>query len=173
MNNNLEPIKNDSVSNPVDETIKQTPKRRRRLLSHPPRQPIRTRDAYGEIFRSIRRLTDYTYDRTVKLPKHERLMVGLGSDINRRTADCLQLSISICAYNPDCNREQMLRQLSVQLKTLQVMVELCKRRRYINEKARDAWLRMLVDVDNSVIGVAMYLEKQVTEQAKGNEIPKS
>lgn len=174
INDKTKPLESKQATNSARNEAKQSPKPRRKLLSRPPRQPIRTRDAYGEIFRSIRRLTDYTYDRTVKFPKHERLMIGLGSDVNERTANCLQLSIGICAYNPADDREQMLRQLSVQLKTLQVMVELCKRRRYINGKVRDAWLRMLVGADNSVIGLAMHLEKQKpTTKAKSDEISKN
>ena len=54
--------------------------------------------------------------------------------------------------------------MSCKLKTVEDHVEISCRKRYISLKNRDVWIRQLTNIDDVVIGIAMWLESQ--EKAK-------
>lgn len=130
-----------------------------RRLTDPmvPRKP--TPDMYDQLYRQMRQLYDYTYDRLDKFPKVQKLPGGLVPIITGLTNYCLESTIETNLYNPKVDKEQLLRKMSVKLKVLMVVVETCCRKHCISHQNREAWSRMIAGLDNLVIGLAMGIEK--------------
>ena len=118
-----------------------------------------TQDMYGQLYRQVRQIYDYTYDRLDKFPKVQKLPGGLVPIITALTNYCLESTIEINLYNPKLDKEQLLRKMSVKLKVLTVVVETCCRKHCISYQNREAWSRMIAGLDNLVIGLAMGIEK--------------
>ena len=134
-------------------------KKRRLTERHQLKQP--TPDLYGQLLRRTLHLVHYTYDRIEKYPKGQKLYVGLGNTIINETNSCLKAIRSVCVYNPSASREVILRDISVSLKTLEDLVTISCDKKFISIRNRDAWLRQLTELDDVVIGLAMWLEKSV------------
>lgn len=129
------------------------------------KRPIKpTVDLFGQLQRDMLRVVDYTYNLIEKFPKGQKLYVGVANTIVSMVGECLLSIHKVCAYNPKVDKEQLLRDVSCKLKTIEDHVEISCRKRYISLKNRDAWIRQLANIDNVVIGIAMWLESQ--EKAK-------
>lgn len=121
-------------------------------------------DLFGQLQRDTLRVVDYTYNLIEKFPKGQKLYVGVANTIVSMVGECLLSIHKVCAYNPKIDKEQLLRDVSCKLKTIEDHVEISCRKRYISLKNRDAWTRQLTNIDDVVIGIAMWLESQ--EKAK-------
>ena len=130
------------------------------------RVPIKASvELFGQMNREMVRLARYTYDRIDGFPKRHKLFVGIGESIVAKTDECLELIHVVCAYNPRVDKEARLRELSVKLKTVEDYVMIAYYQHHITARNRDAWIRMLTEVDNLAIGIAMWLEKKNQKSA--------
>lgn len=139
-----------------DEKVSQTGKR----LTDP-KQPIKpTLDLYGSMYAKAGKLLSYTYTIVLKFPKKQRYYNGLAMDIKHQTHEIMLQVIRIVSYNPYNNREQLLRELSVNLKFLAMLVRVAYKKHHISDRNLDVWTRMTTDVDDLAVGIAMYLERK-------------
>lgn len=76
---------------------------------------------------------------------------------------CLLITHTVCLYNNKVDKEDELRKMSVHLKTLEDYVSIACQLHCISLTNREAWLRMLTDLDNTVIGMAMWIEQHRKE----------
>ena len=120
-------------------------------------------DRLSRLVTRMRELMFYTYARVESFPKRQKHFVGLGRDITDLTMDCLILMRTIAAYNPHYDREKGLRELSVKLKVLEDLVGCGYQCRSVTKQSREAWLRMLTDLDNTVISMTMWIEQRKKE----------
>lgn len=126
-----------------------------------PKQPIKpTADLYGMMYANTGKLLDYTYTIVLKFPKKQRYYNGLAMDIKHETNEIMLQVIRIVSYNPYNNREQLLRELSVNLKFLAALIRVAYKKYYISDKNLDVWTRMTTRVDDLAVGIAMYLERK-------------
>ena len=108
-------------------------------------------------------VADYTFARVESFPKRHKLFVGLGNTIIDGVNKCLLITHTVCSYNNKVDKEDELRKMSVHLKTLEDYVSIACQLRCISLTNREAWLRMLTDLDNTVIGMAMWIEQHRKE----------
>lgn len=129
------------------------------------KQPIKpTVDLFGQLQRDMLNTVGYTYNLIERYPKGQKLYVGVANTIVSMTGECLEMVHKVCAYNPKLDKEQLLRDMSCKLKTIEDHVEISCRKRYISIRNRDAWIKQLIHIDDTVIGIAMWLEKQAKEK---------
>ena len=126
-------------------------------------------DRLSRLVTRMRELMFYTYARVESFPKRQKHFVGLGRDITDLTMDCLILTRTIAAYNPHYDREKGLRELSVKLKVLEDLVSCGYQFRSVTKQSCEAWLRMLTDLDNTVIDMAMWIEQRKKNYVRLNE----
>lgn len=132
----------------------------RRHLTSPIKLIPPSVNLYAQMYRVALRVLYYTYGMLQKFPRSQKTYGGIACDIEGRTRKMVSSLISIANYNPYNNRERMLRELSVELKTLCMLVSISTRSRYINQRNLEAWTYMLTQLDDMAIGIAMYLEKR-------------
>lgn len=129
------------------------------------RQPIKpTLDLFGQLQRDMLNTVGYTYNLIERYPKGQKLYVGVANTIVPMTGECLEMIHKVCAYNPKLDKEQLLRDMSCKLKTIEDHVEISCRKRYISVRNRDAWIKKLIHIDDTAIGIAMWIEKQAREK---------
>lgn len=106
------------------------------------RQPIKpTLDLFGQLQRDMLNTVGYTYNLIERYPKGQKLYVGVANTIVSMTGECLEMIHKVCAYNPKLDKEQLLRDMSCKLKTIEDHVEISCRKRYISVRNRDAWIK--------------------------------
>lgn len=125
-------------------------------------------DAFGTLLRRLRQLVGYTYDRVGNFPKNQKLFVGLGNDVISRTNYCMELALTVTSYNTKVDKENVLREMSIKLKMLQELVNKCCHCHYITKQNREAWLRMLVEIDDMAIGMAMSFQNKNKNRKSDN-----
>lgn len=125
-------------------------------------------DAFGTLLRRLRQLVGYTYDRVGNFPKNQKLFVGLGNDVISRTNYCMELALTVTSYNAKVDKESVLREMSIKLKMLQELVNKCCNCHYITKQNREAWLRMLVEIDDMAIGMAMSFQNKNKNRKSDN-----
>lgn len=107
-----------------------------------PKRPIKPSvDLFGQLQRDTLRVVDYTYNLIEKFPKGQKLYVGVANTIVSMVGECLLSIHKVCAYNPKIDKEQLLRDVSCKLKTIEDHVEISCRKRYISVRNRDAWIK--------------------------------
>lgn len=114
-----------------------------------------SQQSYSLLLRQMNALYEYTYDRLERYPKSQRLYIGLGSSLLDCITDCLQSAIKLSIYDPTCDREAVLRNISSRLKLMHILIKHSYRKRYITDKNRVAWSRMVSEIDDYVVGLAM------------------
>lgn len=137
------------------------PKKERLTTRRPSIKP--TTDLFGQLMRQMLTVADYTFARVESFPKRHKLFVGLGNTIIDGVNKCLLITHTVCSYNNKVDKEDELRKMSVHLKTLEDYVSIASQLRCISLTNREAWLRMLTDLDNTVIGMAMWIEQRKKE----------
>jgi hypothetical protein len=142
-------------------------KKEKQRLKSPVHATRPTSNLYGNLYKTTGWLVDYAYVMLEKFAKKERF--GLSIDIKQRTNAVMHKVINVVSYNPFNNREKLLRELSVDVKTLIVLVRVAYNQRCVSQKNRDAWIRKLVDVDNLAVGIAMWLEQEEKRAAAKRE----
>lgn len=146
-------------ANESSETNK--PKKERLTTRRPSIKP--TTDLFGQLMRQMLTVADYTFARVESFPKRHKLFVGLGNTIIDGVNKCLLITHTVCSYNNKVDKEDELRKMSVHLKTLEDYVSIACQLHCISLTNREAWLRMLTDLDNTVIGMAMWIEQHKKE----------
>lgn len=157
---NLDMCSNKSESTTRRHKVCRPKKRNRVRLTDSRAEVVGTPDLYRMLLRKMLDLLDYTYMLLNKFNKGQKLYVGLGCSIASLTNESLVLIHTVCGYNPKIDRESILRQLTARLKSLENLVDASYRQRYISSKNRESWLRKIVEIDNIVIGLAMWLQKK-------------
>jgi hypothetical protein len=120
-------------------------------------------------------LMDYMYVILEKFPKKQKERFGLGNDIKALTNGCMLQVIRIINYNPFSNREEMLRELSANLKMMCVFAKIAYKQRLVSDRQLQAWVRNVTKVDNLAVGIAMWMEAEGRkaereERKKGEKI---
>lgn len=124
-------------------------------------EPIQpSQDRYGEIKLQLDQLMDYSVDRIHYFPREHKWPAGLGYNIMKTLDYLFELIFEIVAYNPAYDREVGLRQMSVKLKVMSTYVRSSYTNRLINAQKWEVWTRQIVDIDNQVIAMAMYLQRR-------------
>lgn len=134
-------------------------------LTDPLRAVKPTQNLYAIVYRDMRRLYKYTYDRLESYPKVQKGNVGVGSRIAQLTQDNLRGSLEVYSYNQKLDKEMILRRMSVNFKELNILVEISCDHCWIKPQNRLAWARMLSGLDDRVISYAMGLQKRAREAA--------
>lgn len=135
-------------------------------LTDPLRAVKPTQNLYAIVYRDMRRLYKYTYDRLESYPKVQKGNVGVGSRIAQLTQDNLRGSLEVYSYNQKLDKEMILRRMSVNFKELNILVEISCDHHWIKPQNRLAWARMLSELDDRVISYAMGLQKRAHEATK-------
>lgn len=146
-------------ANESSETNK--PKKERLTTRRPSIKP--TTDLFGQLMRQMLTVADYTFARVESFPKRHKLFVGLGNTIIDGVNKCLLITHTVCSYNNKIDKEDELRKMSVHLKALEDYVSIACQLHCISLTNREAWLRILTDLDNTVIGMAMWIEQRKKE----------
>ena len=123
-------------------------------------------DRYGEIKLQLDRLLDYSVGRIHHFPREHKWPAGIGYNIMELLNRAYELIFEIAAYNPAYDRETGLRQMSIKLKVMAVYIKSAYSARLIDSRKWEYWTRQVVDIDNQVIAMAMYLQRN-------NEKPKN
>lgn len=154
-----------TMTNPADGVNESSepnkPKKERLTTRRPSIKP--TTDLFGQLMRQMLTVADYTFARVESFPKRHKLFVGLGNTIIDGVNKCLLITHTVCSYNNKVDKEGELRKMSVHLKTLEDYVSIACQLHCISLTNREAWLRMLTDLDNTVIGMAMWVEQRKKE----------
>jgi hypothetical protein len=158
------------VAREKPQIIRKTPAKLRKRLRkvHQPINPT-SPSLYRALRISVRQLTNYTYTVLELYPKRHRERFGLGMDITSAANKCLLLTIEIESFGARDRRAELLRQLSLQLKYLEELVEVSFGIYVIDAKKKESWLRQIVTADNVAIGLAMGLDKN---EKAGNDAGK-
>lgn len=125
------------------------------------------KDLYGTMYRQLGWMVEYAYDRIEVFPKRYKHNVGLANDISAAVNASVEVTIQICQYNPFNNREQLLRALSAKLKYINYLLQIAYRLRCISAHQLEVWSGKVTEVDNTAVGIAMWLESE--RKAKGVE----
>lgn len=124
------------------------------------KQPISpTQEMYGKLQRQFMWVLNYTYDRVEKFQKKDKAFVGIGNDIINLTNNCLILLHTTAGYNTKIDKEAIMREMSAKVKTIEDLVQIACHKRCITIQNRQAWLRKLTEIDDAVVGIAMYHQK--------------
>lgn len=115
-------------------------------------------DLYGMMYRHMGWTINYTYAIIERFPKVDKMRVGLSNDIKELVNKCMHQVLAISSYNPFNNREEMLRELSVDLKMVNVLIRVAYKQRLITAKNLETWTGKVSSVDNIAIGLAVWLE---------------
>lgn len=123
-------------------------------------EPIQpSMDRYGEIKLQLDRLLDYSVERIHYFPREHKWPAGIGYHIMELLNMAYEIIFEVSAYNPAYDRESGLRQMSVKLKVMSVYVKSAYMAKLINSRKWEYWTRQIVDIDNQVIAMAMYLQR--------------
>lgn len=95
-------------------------------------------------------LLKYTYDIVQKFPKAERF--ALTESIKKRTDEAVYFSVCIASYFDRHNREELLRRMYVEIKTLERYVKVAYDCKYITPQNYEAWTKKLVNIGNILVG---------------------
>ena len=133
-------------------------------LTDPLRAVKPSQNLYAIMYREMKRLYKYTYDRLETYPKWQKHGIGPASRIAELTQDNLRGALEVYGYNPKLDKEQILRRMSINFKELNVLVELSCAHDWIKPQNREAWSRMISKLDDQTIGFAMGMEKQARER---------
>lgn len=137
------------------------PVKRKSVISVGKKTP--TPDLYGELYRASAKLTEYSYAVSQKFPKREKERVSLGNDIRTKVIGICEQIIELCCFNPlitAIEREEKLRHITVELKTVNVMIKIAYKHRYMSPKVLTKWVRLVRELDNLVIGLAIWYQRE-------------
>lgn len=139
---------------------------RGRILEEKP-EPIQpTKERFGDLNSMMLRLMKYSDERVRHFGKAQRVS-GLGRTINNRL-DKMSLLICECTiYNPEFNRETALRDCCAVARSLNQSIETAFREKLIQAHHFDAWVNLVVPMDNLMLSMAIYL--QDLRQGKGKK----
>lgn len=96
----------------------------------------------------------------VKFPKNEKNnFSGLAPMMLRDMNKILELATEIEQYNPETNRERLLRRIAVKLYVLRVKTRMTSRIKYMTAKRRKAIVTRLTKLETVTLGLALGLQR--------------
>lgn len=139
--------------------------RQRKLLALKSTRP--SRDLYADMYYDILKATDLTYLFTDKFPRRQKYQTSLAADIRGGVDEALRQTIRLASFNPglDPEREALLRELSVQLKFVKVLIRIAHRDRYVSNKQFQRWTKAVSQVDDIAIGLAIWYQNNAAKVA--------
>lgn len=140
---------------------RQIPAKRKSVIAQDKKAP--TPDLYGEMYRAAAKLAEYTFAVSEKFPRRAKERIGIGNDIRERSVEACERVIELCCFNPLItaeDRERKLRELTVKLKSLNVLIKISHKHRYITPKVMTRWVRLVNEVDSRVIGLAIWYQRE-------------
>lgn len=141
------------------------PPKQHKLLALKSTKP--TRDLYADLYYDMVKATNLTYLYTDKFPRRQKYQTSLAADLRGGIDEALRQTIRLVGFNPglDPQREQLLRELSVQLKFVKVLIHIAHSDRYVANKQFQRWTKAVSAVDDIAIGLAIWYQNN---QAKGD-----
>lgn len=118
------------------------------------------RGAIQRLILSTESLYTYSHRNVELFCKSQKQPGGLGNNIRQWAERTMRLALLIQSYNPTLDREKMLREMSIDLKMIEVNIKAAFKMNIINESQCKDWFKEVYRLDDMAIGLAMGFQKK-------------
>ena len=118
------------------------------------------RGAIQRLILSTESLYTHSHRNVELFCKSQKQPGGLGNNIRQWTEHTMRLALLIQSYNPTLDREKMLREMSIDLKMIEVNIKTAFKMNIINKLQYKDWFKEIYRLDDMAIGLAMGFQKK-------------
>lgn len=116
--------------------------------------------AYQRLVIGVRRLYIYSHEQVKSFRRMDKQPGGLASNICLSLEHTMRSAFTVMAYNPKVDREQLLRDMSIDFKMMETNIRAAYEMKLIIKDIYSHWYKEIYRLDDMVIGLAMGIQKK-------------